>query len=69
MNKAVNLADHWLYQVLKYQFSNKANLLSQSLLALQNPWGHRLILKLKMVDLLWLQRCNIQKFSKGLIPK
>lgn len=61
INQAVNLANHWPYQVLKYQLGNKSSLISLSLLALRNPWEHRLVSKLKTIALLWLQR---RKFSR-----
>jgi glycosyltransferase involved in cell wall biosynthesis len=61
INKGVNLAEHWPYQVLKYQLGNKASLISLSLLALRNPWEHRLVSKLKTVALLWLQMRNFSR--------
>jgi glycosyltransferase involved in cell wall biosynthesis len=61
MDLEVSLADHWPYQLLKYRLGNKKSLISLSLLALRNPWEHRLFSKFKSVALLWLER---QSFSK-----
>jgi glycosyltransferase involved in cell wall biosynthesis len=55
MNLEVSLAEHWPYQLLKYQHDNKGSLISLSRLALQNPWENRLVSKLKTVALLWLE--------------
>jgi glycosyltransferase involved in cell wall biosynthesis len=57
----VSLADHWPYQLLKYQLGKKVNLISLSLLALQNPWEQRLVSKMKTVVLLWLNRENFSR--------
>ena len=57
----VSLADHLPYQLLKYKLDKKKNLISLSLLALRNPWEHRLVSKLKAVALLWLERFRLSK--------
>jgi glycosyltransferase involved in cell wall biosynthesis len=57
----VSLADHLPYQLLKYKLDKKKNLISLSLLALRNPWEHRLVSKLKAVALLWLERFSWSK--------
>jgi hypothetical protein len=57
----VSLADHLPYQLLKYKLDSKKNLISLSLLALRNPWEHRLASKLKAVALLWLERFSLSK--------
>jgi glycosyltransferase involved in cell wall biosynthesis len=60
MNLEVSLAEHWPYQLLKYKLGKK-NLISLSLLALRNPWQHRLASKLKTVALLWLQTRSLSR--------
>ena len=57
----VSLADHLPYQLLKYKLDKKKNLISLSLLALRNPWEHRLVSKLKAVAILWLERFSWSK--------
>jgi hypothetical protein len=57
----VSLADHLPYQLLKYKLDSKESLISLSLLALRNPWEHRLVSKLKAVALLWLERFRLSK--------
>ena len=61
INVEVNLADHWPYQLLKYKLGHKKSLIPLSLLALRNPWEHRLVSKLKTVTLLWLQRRSLSR--------
>jgi glycosyltransferase involved in cell wall biosynthesis len=57
----VSLADNWPYQLLKYKLGGKEALLSLSLVALRNPWEHRLLSKLKTIALLWLKRQDISR--------
>lgn len=57
----VSLAEHWPYQLSKYKLSHKKDLIYLSLLALQNPWEHRFISKLKTVAQLWLQRGSFSR--------
>ncbi len=57
----VSLAEHWPYQLLKYKLGQKESLISLSLLALRNPWEHRLISKLKTVALLWLEKYSLSR--------
>ena len=52
----LSLTDHWPYQLQKYKLGKKESLIYLSLLALRNPWEHRLVSKLKSVMLLWIQR-------------
>jgi glycosyltransferase involved in cell wall biosynthesis len=57
----VSLADHWPYQLHKYKLGKKESLIFLSLLALRNPWEHRLVSKLKTVALLWLERGSLSR--------
>lgn len=57
----VSLTDNWPYQLTKYQLGKQGNLIYLSLLALRNPWEHRLFSKLKTVALLWLQQRSFSR--------
>jgi glycosyltransferase involved in cell wall biosynthesis len=63
MDIKLSLAQHWPYQWLRYKHGvgQQENLISLSLLALQNPWEHRLLPKLKNVALLWLGRGKLSR--------
>ncbi len=57
----LSLTEHWPYQLLKYKLGHKGNLVFLSLLALRNPWEHRLFSKLKTVALLWIERRSLSR--------
>lgn len=61
IDSEVRLAEHWPYQLLKYQQDKKGSLILLSRLALRNPWEHRLLSKLKTVVLLWLEQGNLSR--------
>jgi glycosyltransferase involved in cell wall biosynthesis len=57
----ISLADNWPYQLLQYKLGKEKTLISLSLVAIRNPWEHRLVSKLKTIALLWLKRHNISR--------
>lgn len=63
MDIKLSLAQHWPYQWLMHKngVGQQESLISLSLLALQNPWEHRLMPKLKNVALLWIGRGKLSR--------
>ncbi|WP_051470094.1 glycosyltransferase [Fischerella sp. PCC 9605] len=61
IDREVNLAGHWPYQLLKYKLGNRTSLVLLSLLALQNPWETKLPSKLNTVVKLWLERRSLNR--------
>ena len=57
----VSLADHWPYQLLRYQLGQEKNLFYLSQLGFKIPWISSFPSKLKIVLKLWLRFCYLQQ--------